>query len=285
MKRIKVTNKDVIIPFVTILGVNVLVLSLWTGLSPLIWDRFNVGTVDRYGRNLESVGMCVGEAKGWAPYASVLLFINAAMVGLASFQAYRARKISVEYSESKWIAIILVAFLEAMAIGVPLIALVYRNPAANFVVRAGLVGILCITILLAMFVPKFFHLKDARIEAAKKQTRLEASAARRGAFREACAAAEESDTGTPNMRQTSEKKFRTSGLKVLFHPETHVEEMEALKDELTKSKEELQSFRRQRDSVETQNSISQKQGTERFSLNGTIGNGYDEFLQYLTSNN
>lgn len=43
MRRITVSAKDVLIPCFILLGLNVLVLALWTGLSPLSWDRFMLG--------------------------------------------------------------------------------------------------------------------------------------------------------------------------------------------------------------------------------------------------
>ncbi|KAL7554818.1 hypothetical protein ACHAWF_018402 [Thalassiosira exigua] len=236
LRRIKVEPKDVIVPLVVLLGINILVLTLWTALSPMTWDRYFVGTVDKYGRDLESVGMCVGYAKDWVLYASILLVTNFSAVALASFQAYRARKITVEYTESKWVAVILVAILQAVAIGIPLIALMDGNPTANFVVRAGLIFIICITFLLAMFIPKMIYHNDAVEAAKKKQSQIRESALRRTAFMARVAAqndgAVDSQNFTPSLR-------RRSGVRVLFHPKSHEDEMEAMKDELQNTKQEL----------------------------------------------
>jgi hypothetical protein len=240
MKRMKVETKDVIVPFVVLLGLNVLLLSLWTGLSPLVWDRSYVGTLDKYGRDLESVGMCVGEVEGWAPYVGILLFINMAMVALASFQAYRARRISVEYSESKWVAIILLAILQSFAIGLPLIALSNGNPTSNFVVNAGLVVILCITFLLAMFVPKFWQLQDEGVEVKRKQRLKEEAEQRREEFlRRTGTTGTPATTTTQNCSRNITVQHSGLGAKVLFHPKTHKDELEALKEELHRTQQQL----------------------------------------------
>eukprot|EP00584_Thalassiosira_punctigera_P025958 CAMPEP_0172578104 /NCGR_PEP_ID=MMETSP1067-20121228/138569_1 /TAXON_ID=265564 ORGANISM="Thalassiosira punctigera, Strain Tpunct2005C2" /NCGR_SAMPLE_ID=MMETSP1067 /ASSEMBLY_ACC=CAM_ASM_000444 /LENGTH=972 /DNA_ID=CAMNT_0013370797 /DNA_START=307 /DNA_END=3225 /DNA_ORIENTATION=- len=256
MRRVKVARRDVIVPFVLLLGMNVLVLSLWTGLSPLVWNRFVVGNTDKYDRYVESVGKCTGEQKHWAPYVGILLFINMAMVGLASFQAYRARLISVEFSESKWIGIILVTILQAVAIGIPLIALAQGNPTINFVVEAGLVSILCITFLVAMFVPKFFYLKDARVEAAKKKERLREAADRRAAYLQRLNTDETEARGTEDSSSNPESSV---GVKVVFHPKRNSKELgelEALKDE------EMEL--RRKTCVEVRNDDAKKRGYDGY---------------------
>jgi len=233
--RLKVEPKDVLAPFAVLMVLNVLVLSLWTGLSPLVWERTYVGIIDKYGRQLQSVGMCSAETKHWAPYTSVLLIINMTMVVLASIQAYRARRLSVEYSESKWVAIIYAVILQAVAIGIPLMVIASHDPTISFVVKAGLVVILSITFLLVMFVPKFFYLRDANIEAAKKQEEQREARMRRTAFQQRVSAERSGGSGASSQNTSA----GASGARVLFHPKTHDDELGALLDELNKTKEEL----------------------------------------------
>ena len=249
LTRVKVEPKDVIVPLIVLLGVNVLVLALWTGLSPLSWERSYVGSVDKYGRNLESVGACTAEAVDWAPYAGVLLVINFSMVGLASLQAYRARKIAVEYSESKWVAIILCALVQATVVGLPLMVIARGDPTLDFFVKAGIVFIICITALLAIFVPKFFYMKDARIAAAKKRQRLSEQAARRAEYQRILAETQElpadesgntSDSGENTLHTLRDSnKMSSLGMKVLFHPANRDHELEELKSELEEAKNQL----------------------------------------------
>ena len=249
MRRISVSAKDVLIPCIILLGLNVLVLAVWTGLNPLSWDRFFVGTVDKYGRNVESIGICTSDL--WAPYVGVILFINMAMVIFANYQAYQARGISVEYSESKHIAVIMVAILQAVAIGLPLVVLVSDDPIAAFVVRAGLIFFICATFLLVLFVPKMMHLRDARVEAEKKAERLAESKARHEEFLKRSKAQESSSSlqtqQTTLSRHSSEASVESteSGIAVLRHPKADKDEVVSLKAKLSEATAREDELRRQ----------------------------------------
>lgn len=63
MRRVKVSVMDVCKPLFALLFLNILVLALWTGLSPLTWGREDVSLV-------ESVGQC--QTDGSLPYVVVL---------------------------------------------------------------------------------------------------------------------------------------------------------------------------------------------------------------------
>mmetsp|Transcript_15661 Transcript_15661/g.45226 ORF Transcript_15661/g.45226 Transcript_15661/m.45226 type:complete len:131 (-) Transcript_15661:247-639(-) len=99
----------------------------------------------------------------------------------------------------------MVAILQAVAIGLPLVVMVSDDPIAAFVVRAGLIFFICATFLLVLFVPKMMHLKDARIEAKKKAERLAQSRARREKFLKRCQSQEStgSQCGSFQSQQTS----------------------------------------------------------------------------------
>lgn len=100
-QRVQVRASDVMIPFVVLLGLNCLVLALWTGIDPLYWDR-NVVAIDPYDRTVESSGRCV--SNHMAAFAGPLLAINGCALILALWQAYVGRGITTEFSESRYIA-------------------------------------------------------------------------------------------------------------------------------------------------------------------------------------
>ena len=60
MRRVKVTERDVIKPLCGLLLINILVLGLWTGLAPLTWER-TVVDVDPFGNTVESLGQCTSD--------------------------------------------------------------------------------------------------------------------------------------------------------------------------------------------------------------------------------
>ena len=49
-QRIKVTEKDVMIPFAVMFTCNVILLVLWTIVDPLKWERVQVDELNSYGR-------------------------------------------------------------------------------------------------------------------------------------------------------------------------------------------------------------------------------------------
>ncbi len=182
------TVKDVILPCVVMFILNTIVLAVWTAISPLRWTRIDRGTVDAYGRSTNSYGTCHAETKEWAPYLSIILALNFSMVVLANIQAYRARKITTEYAESRFIGIIMVSILQACCIGLPLVAIVSDQPVANFILRSGLIFVVCMSMLLLMFVPKIRYLKKWKVDKKKKEKlKMEKATARKRAMERAVA--------------------------------------------------------------------------------------------------
>lgn len=224
-------------PAILFILLNILVLALWTGLSPLRWERFLVGNVDKFNRDLESVGMCLtAEANGWAPYVWTLLSMNLAMVLVANYQAYRSRKMSIEFSESQHVAMIMAALLQAILIGIPLLAMVASDPVSFFIVKSLLVFVVCMVVLICMFVPKMLHLGDAREEARKKAKRIAQSRMRDEEFQRRCL---ESEQTCLESEQTVDKSL------VVIHPKVQQEKLDALQEALDKANDR-ESLLRQR---------------------------------------
>lgn len=87
-RRVKVTEMDVIKPFAFLMSANVILLILWTILSPLEFQR-EADYTDEYGRVVSSHGSCVAsteEGGGAIPYVVVLAVINLCPVVLANVQ-------------------------------------------------------------------------------------------------------------------------------------------------------------------------------------------------------
>ena len=113
-QRIIVTVKDVMKPFIVLLSLNVILLSIWTANNPMVWTRTQTTLTSSYGscklRNSRGAGLM-----------PVILFglLNVITLIAANVQAFRARQISDEFSESKYIAIALASILQAIIIGGP----------------------------------------------------------------------------------------------------------------------------------------------------------------------
>ena len=57
-QRITLAPKDVMLPFIVLLTLNVTLLVAWTIVAPLTWERVPLDNFDEHGRTVESVGSC-----------------------------------------------------------------------------------------------------------------------------------------------------------------------------------------------------------------------------------
>ncbi|CAB9504717.1 acid type B receptor subunit 2 [Seminavis robusta] len=155
-KRVELTIKDVILPLVVLLCLNVVFLSIWTAVDPLVFVRIDTGRTDS--GELSSYGKCSPTGGVVATVMlSFILAINLIAVLLANFKAYQTRNLSTDFSESKYIALCMASILEALLIGAPLVVLAGKNPTASFVVQSMLVFVVCMSVLGLMFLPKVLN--------------------------------------------------------------------------------------------------------------------------------
>lgn len=155
-QRIKVTEKDVIVPFVVMFSVNVILLLCWTLINPLRWEIVIVNEFNSYGR-------CNPEGDGIASivFMSLILAVNVLALVLANVQAYQARMISDEFSESQYIGLAMFAVLEVFLFTFPISFLVADNPQARYFVYSGIIFVVSMSLLLLVFVPKLKLLLEA----------------------------------------------------------------------------------------------------------------------------
>jgi hypothetical protein len=79
---------------------------------------------------------------------------------VVNIQAYKARNINDELSESKYIGLSTLSMSQIFVVGVPLLFIVHKEPSAYFFVWCGIIFIVCSTILLLIFVPKIIRWKS-----------------------------------------------------------------------------------------------------------------------------
>ena len=138
-------------PFFVLITANIIVLTTWTIVSPLRWTR-TVLEYDDYDRPTSSIGQCSSE--NGAPFIWVLVVINGCALILALWQAYLARNITTEFSESKHIAMAMIMIFQSLFIGVPIMVIVNGQPAPQLFVLSAIVFIIVVAMLLLIFVPK-----------------------------------------------------------------------------------------------------------------------------------
>lgn len=154
MHRLQVKATDVIWPFTVLTCINVTILTTWTIMSPLEYQRTDLDSTDQYGRPIESYGACQGSDDNSPIFLGLLAVFNFLVVALANYQNYIGRKIPTEFNESAHIAISMASILECFLIGAPIVVFVRESPSSDFVVKSLLLFCTSLAILLPLFVPK-----------------------------------------------------------------------------------------------------------------------------------
>jgi gamma-aminobutyric acid type B receptor len=147
------------VPFFIMLGINVTVLICWMLVAPLQYGRLDHLGTDAWNRIISTYGTCMGEKgkeREQDAFVGLLVAVNLTALFYANFQAYRARHLPTEYSESKYIITSVIVMTEAGVIAIPVLLLVKDKPQVFFVVQVLLIFIIAMAILYCIFVPKIF---------------------------------------------------------------------------------------------------------------------------------
>jgi hypothetical protein len=137
--------------FVFVITANVIILSIWTALSPIELDTY-VEAVDIFDRPIETYSMC--DWSNSVPYYATLGAINFLLLCYAIYVAWRARELTTELSESYYIFKAMSFILLVCFIGVPVTIIARENPSAFFFVCSGIIFVAGTSILLLIFSPK-----------------------------------------------------------------------------------------------------------------------------------
>eukprot|EP00523_Entomoneis_sp_CCMP467_P023026 CAMPEP_0168828902 /NCGR_PEP_ID=MMETSP0727-20121128/747_1 /TAXON_ID=265536 /ORGANISM="Amphiprora sp., Strain CCMP467" /LENGTH=1207 /DNA_ID=CAMNT_0008882101 /DNA_START=77 /DNA_END=3700 /DNA_ORIENTATION=+ len=148
--RTQVKELDVMGPFAIMFTINFAALLIWTLVDPLEWERSEIN-----GQPWNSYGSCKPQ-DGAVTLAMGLIVgvVNFSVFFLACYQAFKARTISDEFSESKSVGIALFSWVQLILIGVPVIFLIDDdNPSARFFISVGLTFAVSMSMLLIIYVP------------------------------------------------------------------------------------------------------------------------------------
>ena len=158
MRRVVIRPRHVILPLIVLMIINFVVMLAWTIDAPQIWQRNNVANYDTFGRSIESVGSCEPSNKSRSTvYLSILVAIDLSVLVFSNYQAYLARILPTEFSESTHIAIAMASMLEICILGIPLLFFTSTDPSIDFVIRSLLASVTSLSILIPIFLPKFIR--------------------------------------------------------------------------------------------------------------------------------
>ena len=155
MRRKVVSVTEVMRPVIFLLGVNTIILSVWTALDPMKWTRV-VTLEDGYGYVLNSYGMCASAND--MPYLLSLGIINAIVLIVALVLSYKARNIPSDFQEGKYISLAVFSCIEIYFIGTPVVIIVgSSNPAISSFVQSAVVFLTTLAVLLLIFGPQVYN--------------------------------------------------------------------------------------------------------------------------------
>ena len=153
-QRVVIREKDVMVPLVVMISLNIFLLLLWTLIDPPTWNRIEISDGFSYGTCWSRTG------NASIVLMSLLAVLNLLAVAVANIQAYQTRSLSDEYSESQCIALAMALILQLFVVGIPLAIIVRTDPSAFFFILVSIVFITSMSLLLLIFVPKMIKLAE-----------------------------------------------------------------------------------------------------------------------------
>ena len=151
-RRVVVKEKDVIIPLIVLLTLNLILLIVWTLVDPRYWERVSDGRSES--GDVISYGQCASPGTTSVVTGSLLLVVNFVALALANFQSYRNRNIVTDFNEGQYIGLIMISFIQLLLIGAPILVIAQSNPSANYIVSTLLVFLVCMSVLGLTYIPK-----------------------------------------------------------------------------------------------------------------------------------
>lgn len=116
---------------------------------------------DRFARPDEFFSRCSFEDEQ-LPYIIALAVLNGGCLLYAIFQAYEARNLSVEFSESLYIFQALMLILLVSLIGIPVMLLARDDANSYTFLACAIIFVVCCSIMIVIFVPKIQYLKKQK---------------------------------------------------------------------------------------------------------------------------
>lgn len=154
-QRVTVRAQDVIAPFVVLFTGNIVTLICWTVIDPLLFVRKDSDGLDPWGRVIATYGICESEGNA-TPYLGILVCLNVSILLLSNYQAYQARALQDEFSETKYIAMVVGSMLQIAVLGVPILLVVQNYPVARFLALSIMIFVLTMVVISAIFIPKIY---------------------------------------------------------------------------------------------------------------------------------
>jgi 7 transmembrane sweet-taste receptor of 3 GCPR len=147
MKRVTISAKKILRTVTLVLAIDVLILTVWTAVDPLRWNRTTIN-IDQYGNSVESQGFCSSDH--WQVFASLIGFFHFILMAVACYWSYLARKIPDRIANGKYVGFAMFSNLQIFLIIIPVLLIFGgQDTKASFFVRSAAIWINdCVVIML-----------------------------------------------------------------------------------------------------------------------------------------
>ena len=175
LSRVTITWVDMMKPILLLLVTDIAILLAWSSDddAKLQWQREVLSSDISTGVVLTSAGMCKAKGSPWV-YGSIILALHFAVLVYGNYMCYKGRNAGTAFSESKYVFMAMVSNLQIMALGLPMLVMVYDNPTTNYFMRTGIVFFNDVGVMLLIFLPKiylvYFGSEDDLNQATSTQT-------------------------------------------------------------------------------------------------------------------
>ena len=147
-RKLVVKEKDVLAPFALLFSLNAVLLITFNVVDPLRSERLTVE-----GEEWKSYSACRAGTVGYALMYSISA-VNMVALLLACYQAFRARNISGEFSESRSVGLAVGCWLQVLLVGFPALYLVDPDDIeTSYFLQVGLLFVLCMSMMIIIFAP------------------------------------------------------------------------------------------------------------------------------------
>lgn len=133
MKRLTVSATETVRTVGLVLAIDVCILTVWTILDPLRWERITTST-DQFGEAIESQGFCTSEH--WMTFTGVIASFHLILMGVGCYMCYLARSIPERFSNGKYISIAMFSNLQILIVAIPVLIILGSDPVSSFFIRS-----------------------------------------------------------------------------------------------------------------------------------------------------
>jgi len=159
MARAQITATDTLLQIGKILFVDVVILSVWTGVDQLRWER-TVLMTDVYGNPLSSQGYCTSDH--WPIFVGLIAALHFGLLAVACYMCYVTRHIPAKFSEGQYLSLVMLSNLQIFLIGIPVLVIAGTDPASSFFVRSAMIFLNDLVVLGLIFGNLMYSVKTHR---------------------------------------------------------------------------------------------------------------------------